>query len=129
MDERAVLRCKLLQNPCSAVGGVVVNNNHVVGERCLLSQGRTDGVADRLSPVIDGDYHRGLNAEFLFVEVRCFIGRGINQSPHLSQMMGDDLLHLYLYFAVARVHIVELPFTARPMVLLANGVERLVEMI
>ena len=100
----------------SSIRGVVVNDDDVVFEVCLLLQCTSDGVEDSLLTVSDGDNHRSLYWKVLLVEVGILIVVGIHESPDGIEMARSHLLHLNLHLTVGGIDIIELLHTACPEV-------------
>ena len=100
----------------SSVGRVIVNDDDVVFEVCLLLQCTSDGVEDSLLTVSDGDNHRSLYWKVLLVEVGILIVVGIHESPDGIEMARSHLLHLNLHLTVGGIDIIELLHTACPEV-------------
>ena len=115
------------QQLCSAVGGMVVDDDDVVVERGFLRQCRIHRIADGLLPVVYRYDDRCLVLEILFLEVGRGITVGVHQCPNLPQVVGGSLLHLYLHLTVAWVHIVELFLSTCPEVEFLFGIQVFVQ--
>ena len=102
---------------------MVVHHDDIIFEGRVLPQCRVHGVGYCLLAVEYRYDDRSLYAELLFVEVGAFIFRCIHERADTLKVMGHGVLHLFLYFAVARVHIVELFHTAFSVVSLLFGVK------
>ena len=87
---------------------MVVNDDDIVFEGRFLLQGALHGIGNGLGAVEDGNDDRGLHGKLLLVEVDVAIERRVDLGTDGSQVGRGGLLHLYLYVAVGRVHIVEL---------------------
>ena len=98
-----------------AVGGVVVDDDEVEGERGLLPQHRTDGILDGTDSVPDRDDDRCLDGEGCRMQVDFLPVVWLQPGTELLQVVGADAFHLQLYGAVPGVHVVEL-FLARTAV-------------
>ena len=107
---------------------MVVDNDDIELECCLLCQRGDDSVADSLLTVVDRYDNRSLDRELLLMEIRRYIVVGIYQSSNGCEMRCRGTLHLHLDLAVAWVDIVELPLAAVPCVKFLLGIQCLVEM-
>ena len=107
---------QLAQDVCRAVCRMVIDNDDVVAEGCLLGKGGDDGVADGSRPVEDGDDNGGLDVELLLVEIGRGIVVGIDEGVDVCEVCRGGLLHLCLYLAVLRIDIVKLPLVLLPAV-------------
>ena len=125
MDQSLVVES--LQQLRRTIRRVVVHHDDIKLEVRFLGEGTVHSVADGLLTVKDGNHHRRLHVELLFVEVRTAIERGIDLGTDLSQMGCSCLFHLYLHLTVAWVHIVELLHTRGTCVCLLLCVELLVD--
>ena len=110
------------------VGGMIVDDNDIEGERRLLPHRALHGVCYGLCPIEYRNHHRGLHSKLLLAEIDFLAVASVHQSSDSRQMSGGNTLHLDLYFTVSRVHIVELPFAAPPLVALLFGIEELAQM-
>jgi len=109
------------------VGGVVIHHNHVVFEVGELSECAVHGVDDCLFPVAHGNHDGCLDVEGLLAEVDVFIVFGVYEGADLLKVLRAHFFHFYLCLSVARVHVVELLFSAQPGVLLLLGVDIFVQ--
>ena len=114
------------QQLCCSVSRVVVHHNNVELEFRLLTQCAVHRVADGLLAVVNGNNHRSLYVELLLVEVGCAIERWVDLCSDCGQMSRSGMLHLYLYLAVARVHVVKLLLARCSGVGLLLGIQLLV---
>ena len=103
-QRRENLRCSVCR--------MIVDNNNVKREICLLRKSRNNRIAYRLHTIEDWNHHRSLYRKSLTREVRLCIQRGIYQSINCREVCCCSLLHLNLYLTVARIHIIKLLFTA-----------------
>ena len=125
--QRLVLLGQFAEDIRRAVGRMVIHHDDVIFERCLLRQRTLHRITDGLGAVVDGDDHRGLHVELLFVEVYLAILRGVYQRLHLAQMGRTGLFHLYLHVAVGGIHIVKLLHTRSSQVGLLLGIQVFVQ--
>ena len=109
------------------IGRVVVNHNHIIFELRLLTQGTVHGIADGFLAIINGNHYRCLYIKLLLVEVGTTIERGIDLGANGSQVSSRSMLHLYLYLAIAWVHIVELLLARRTCVGLLLGIKLFID--
>ena len=110
MDEAFVV-LEFVDGLRCAVCGVVVDDDKIIFEVCLLHQYRLDGIADGTDTVAHRNDDGGLifevtGRELNLLELRCQI------SPDFFQMFGTCLLHLNLAVTVFGVYIVENLFAA-----------------
>ena len=117
-----------IKNLASAVGRMIVDHDDVELEIGFLAQRTFHGIRDGLLSVENRNDHRSLVEEFLFAEIRLAIKTGIDESPHLVEVLCASLLHLYLYLSVARVHIVELLLATLSVVEFIFCIEEFIEM-
>ena len=110
-----------------AVGGVVVDDDDVVGERCLLGKCTLHGIANGLGPIKDWNDHRGLGREILLVEIDVSIGCGVDKCAECIEMSRAGAFHFNLHIAVARIYVVELPLATLACVQFDGRVEHLVQ--
>ena len=116
-----------VQQLCRTVCRVIIDHNDIELEVGLLPECTAYGIEDGLLAVIDWDDDRSLDLEVLFVEIWSAIERRVYLGSDGSQMGSGGMLHLYLYLAVAGIHVVELLDTRSPQVSLLLGIECLVE--
>ena len=107
---------------------MIVDHDDVELEIGFLAQRTLHGIRDGLLSVENRDDHRSLVEEFLFAEIRLAIKAGIDECPHLVEMLRASLFHLYLHLSVARVHIVELLLAALSVVEFIFCIEEFIEM-
>ena len=116
---------KIREYLSGAVGGVVVNHNHVVRAVQLLAQCRLDGICHCTLAVADGNDDRCQYGETAVGCVDLCSGSGLEVTVNQFEVLGACGLHLYLDVAVARVYVVELLLARCTEISLGYGVERL----
>ena len=122
-----VIGCQRLKYLRCAVGRMVIDDDDVELEVCLLRQCRFDSVRHRFLTITHRYHHRRLKREFILVEldVLCPLAQ---VRPDLAQMLGAYDLVLLLNVSVFLLHVVKLLLAALSVVLLACQVQRLAEM-
>ena len=116
------------QDVGGAVGAVVINDDDIEGEGCLLRKGALYGVLDSAHTVVDGNDDRGLHGERLLVEINVGVVRGVDKGIDGLQMLCSHLLALYLHLTIGRVDIVELFFSRLTQVLLHLRIQEFIQM-
>ena len=106
----------------SAVGRMIVNDNHIEGESGFLRQGGGHRVGDGAGAVADGDDYRGLNGKVPLREVNlpCYRRKLCHDSCEVS---GENLFTLLLHRGIARINIVKLFLPRSPAVIFRTDVK------
>ena len=74
---------KSLQEFGGLIRRVVIDYDDIELKTRLLCEGALNGVADGLFAIEDGNHHRGLELELLFVEIRTTIERRVYLGANL----------------------------------------------
>ena len=106
---------------------MVVDDDDVEGEGCLLRESRADGILDGAFAVADGDDDGGFDGELAFREVHFVVLVAVQVGIEGAEVTCTSPFHLHLTGAVAGVDIVELLLSAQPGVAFHLGVEELVD--
>ena len=113
MDDLRVLLGHFLDDGGCVVGGMIIDNENIVLEICLLWKDGFDGFRYGLFPVTDGNDDGCFGFKFLLLE-RDGFEHGGKVGPDSLQVGGERLFHFNLYFPVTRVHVIKLFFTGTP---------------
>src|SRR5262245_31990048 len=92
-----------------SIGGMVVDNDHVVGKPCFLAERALNGVENRTFTIAYRNNDAGLNG---VRRVTSRDGTKLGRQPRAdaTQMCGGYLLHFDLIIAVAGIDVIELSF-------------------
>ena len=107
---------------CCSIGRVILNDNNIKGERCLLAQSALYSIADGLLTIEDGDDDTRLDSKLLLVEVGSDVIRWGDEGTNLAEVSCYNTLHLHLYLTILRIYIVELFLTTLAEVVLLFGI-------
>ena len=113
---------KLIDSFCRTVCTSIIYHNKIEGERCLLLQHATDGIANGALAIADGNHHRSLHGKLALAEIHLVILIPMQVGIQGSQMTGAGALHFHLTGTIARVNIVELLLTAQACVVFHLGI-------
>ena len=101
---------------------MVIDDDYIEGEGCLLRQCGSNSVLYRPRPVAHGDNYASLDRECFFLRWQCFkCGRKIGTDSF--QVSSTYLLHLYLDCLIAWIHVVEQRLAYCPSIYLFHGIE------
>lgn len=90
---------------------MVVDDDYVVLEGCLLCECACDGVGDCFCSVLNGDYYGGFYGEVVWaVYIGLFYFVWLQVGSYCFQVVCTGLFHLYLYVSVAWIDVVETLF-------------------
>ena len=109
------------------IGRVVINHYHIILKFGFLAQRAVNSVANGFFAIVNRYNHRCFYIKLLLVKVGTTIERGVDFGADGSQVSGGSMLHLYLYLAIAWVHIVELLLARRTCVGLLLGIKLFVD--
>ena len=107
-EHHAGIGCKLGQCLGRAVGGVVVDHQHVVGKVGLLCEHAAHSVGNGAYTVANGNDNAGLHGVVGVVVRQVVELVGSQPGTYGLEVVGGGTFHFLLHLAVARVDVVEL---------------------
>ena len=105
-----------------AIGGVVINDNHVEIERCFLLEDAADGIGDGALAVSDGNNYGSLHGILGLIVRKVVVFIWSQPGTDALEVFGAGALVFELHLAVGGIHIVKLYLAALAQVGLDFGI-------